>query len=97
MKFLRAGEAAAMIGVKRNAIHLMVNRGELKCHYIGRQRRFKESDLAEFILEPSAADRACQLLVDAYDKGKKSGGSIDWEDIDDAYIVALDALGKKAK
>jgi hypothetical protein len=38
---------------------------------------------------------AAKLLVKAYDKGKKSGGSIRWEDLNIAYETALKALGRE--
>lgn len=42
----------------------------------------------------AAAMRACRLLVDAYRHGAKSGGSIDWEDLDEAHEAAQAALGE---
>lgn len=38
---------------------------------------------------------ACHALVDAYDRGQESGGSIDWSDVDDAHEIALQALGRQ--
>lgn len=40
-----------------------------------------------------AAFLASKLLVEAYRRGEEGGGSIDWEDLDQAYQAALQAAG----
>lgn len=38
------------------------------------------------------ARHACELLVAAYDAGERCGGSVDWEDLDQAVTVARETL-----
>lgn len=35
---------------------------------------------------------ACRLLVDAYSKGARAGGNVDWKDVDFAWEAALYAV-----
>jgi hypothetical protein len=41
-----------------------------------------------------AAFRVCRGLTDAYQQGEASGGSIQWEDLDELMPWALKALSK---
>ncbi|WAR43646.1 hypothetical protein [Methylomonas rapida] len=43
-----------------------------------------------------AAMWGCRGLVEAYQQGEASGGSIDWDDLDPLIPLALQALGKPA-
>ena len=41
-----------------------------------------------------AAFRVCRGLIEAYQQGEASGGSIDWEDLDQLLPLALKAMDK---
>lgn len=45
--------------------------------------------------DKTLAVRAAEMLVEAYKRGKENGGSIAWEDLDQAYGVAVKALRKR--
>ena len=46
--------------------------------------------------QEQAAFRVCRGLIKAYQQGEASGGSIDWEDLDQLLPLALEALDKKS-
>ena len=46
--------------------------------------------------QEQAAFRVCRGLIEAYQQGETSGGSIDWEDLDQLLPLALEALAKKS-
>lgn len=46
-------------------------------------------------LKPKAIDEAfaaCEILVQAYTRGARNGGSVDWNDVNDAWQSAKAAL-----
>jgi len=42
----------------------------------------------------SKAMKACELLVSAYERGNRDGGSVDWDDLDLAHEAAVAALAE---
>lgn len=45
-----------------------------------------------FLRRSAAAFRAAELLVEAYRRAAEEGGSIEWSDVDEAYVAAREAL-----
>ncbi len=46
--------------------------------------------------QEQAAFRVCRGLIEAYQQGDGSGGSIAWEDLDQLLPLALEAVSKKS-
>src|SRR5664280_2664300 len=74
-------------------------------HEVGDERMVWECERVEHYPEPDhsvkqlkkeqAAFRVCRGLIEAYQQGEASGGSIDWEDLDLLLPLALQAMAKK--
>ena len=47
--------------------------------------------------QEQAACRVCRGLIEAYERGEASGGSIDWEDLDQLIPLAQKVLGIEQK
>ena len=59
--------------------------------------QFPEPDHSVLRLkQEQAAFRVCRGLIEAYQRGEASGGSIAWEDLDLLLPLALEAVAKKA-
>ena len=75
-------------------------------HEAGDERMVWECERVEQFPEPDhsvqrlkqeqSAFRVCRGLIEAYQQGETSGGSIDWEDLDQLLPLALEALDKKS-
>jgi hypothetical protein len=75
-------------------------------HEVGDESMVWECEPVEHYPEPDhsvrqlkkeqAAFRVCRGLIEAYQKGDASGGSIDWEDLDQLLPLALKALDRKS-
>jgi hypothetical protein len=62
-----------------------------------RVEQFPEPDHSvQRLKQEQAAFRVCRGLIEAYQQGEASGGSIDWEDLDQLLPLALEALDKKS-
>ena len=62
-----------------------------------RVEQFPEPDHSvQRLKQEQAAFRVCRGLIEAYQQGVVSGGSIDWEDLDQLLPLALEALDKKS-
>ena len=62
-----------------------------------RVEQFPEPDHSvQRLKQEQAAFRVCRGLIEAYQRGEASGGSIDWEDLDQLLPLALEALDKKS-
>ena len=62
-----------------------------------RVEQFPEPDHSvQRLKQEQAAFRVCRGLIEAYQRGEVSGGSIDWEDLDQLLPLALEAVAKKA-
>lgn len=74
-------------------------------HESGDERMVWECEPVEHYPEPDhsvkqlkkeqAAFQVCRGLIETYQRGEASGGSIDWEDLDQLLPLALEALAKK--
>ena len=59
--------------------------------------QFSEPDHSvQRLKQEQSAFRVCRGLIEAYQRGEASGGSIDWEDLDLLLPLALEAVAKKA-
>ncbi len=62
-----------------------------------RVEQFPEPDHSvQRLKQEQAAFRVCRGLIEAYQQGEASGGSIDWEDLDQLLPLALEAVAQQA-
>ena len=62
-----------------------------------RVEQFPEPDHSvQRLKQEQAAFRVCRGLIEAYQQGEVSGGSIDWEDLDQLLPLALEAVSQQA-